>query len=173
MRVINLLPWREALYRKRRRNFALALLSLTTAGSAWAAISHHANVQNRMGYDSHVTHLQTALSHLELDNVLLQHSLHELAEHNEQLQSRIIQWQQQRQWQQLMSEWQLLAEGAQISDITWQGNELLLSGFSDAADPLRRLIDGSPQWQLEEIELNAQTRFRFVVSRALQMKEGI
>jgi Tfp pilus assembly protein PilN len=173
MRVINLLPWREALYQRRRREFVIALLAIALLSAVWALCRHRNNTQDRREYDAQIVHLQAVLSDLERSQLSLLQKTAETSASRKKLQSNISQRMQQLAWQQRIHDWQLLAGGARISQISWHGDELLLRGSSEKADPLRALIEVSPHWQLQQIELNAQNRYQFLMALAVHDEGGL
>ncbi|MDO9521927.1 MAG: hypothetical protein Q7L19_17125 [Pseudohongiella sp.] len=173
MRVINLLPWREAMYTRQRRHFIGVLTGFVCVALMLASVIHWRDGRNRISYDEALANLQSQLSKLQQDGFLIEQASAELAGLGGKLQSARHDRIQQREWLQLMQEWQLLATEARISAVTWRGDEVVLRGVSEVADPLRKLIYNSPHWQLQQIELNAQSRYQFLVSRSLQIEVSL
>lgn len=172
MRVINLLPWREPLYQKRRRNFLSILLTLLGTLVLMALISYKQHTNLRAAYDQNKTHLRTTVTLLEQQTVLLHQQVRDLAASGEKLQAIKQRRRQQLEWQHHMQQWLMLAADTHISEIKWQGDELLVTGtaVTGAAGgqpgALRRFLQSPAQWQLQQIELDARNRYQFVVSHA-------
>jgi Tfp pilus assembly protein PilN len=168
MRVINLLPWREAMYRQHRRRFVLTLSGVISLTVILVLVSHWNGRQDRLAFAGKLAGLQANLSDLERDSLVLLQASEQIADITKTLQSRQRQWLQQQEWLQQMQLWQMLARDARISSVTWSGDEITLQAVSEAANPVRKLIHHFPDWQLQQIELNARSEYQFVVSGVLR-----
>lgn len=168
MRVMNLLPWREALYKRRRRKFNTALVGILAVCLVCSAAHYRKQARYRLDYDKKVITLQRTLLRLQQEHELLQKTEADMLDFMRNVAVLQLKWNRQREWQQQLVQWQWLSQDTHISNVSWQGNELLLSGRSDALYSLRQLMQQSPHWQLEQIELDAQSGFRFVLSGAVQ-----
>jgi Tfp pilus assembly protein PilN len=166
MRVINLLPWREAMYRHNRRCFVLTLLGAVSLAVTLASVSHWNDTQDLLSFTRKLTALQASLSDLERDNFAILQGSEEIADITKSLQLKRREWLQQKEWLQQMQLWQLLARDARISVVTWSGDEIKMQAVSEAASPVRKLIHHLPGWQLQQIELNARSEYQFLLSSA-------
>lgn len=168
MRVINLLPWREYVHRRRQRNFVLSLLMISLLALMAGVLSHASSSRQRHLYDARMTELQGGLVHLQQEWLLLQQHADEFRQISQQLQALQRRWLKQREWQQLFLQWQLLSAAARIENITMKEGDLVLSGNSSDLAPLRQLLHQSPPWDLQQIALDGSTGFHFQVARSLQ-----
>lgn len=173
MRVINLLPWRERLYKRRYWRLITLLSVLLAACVVWGIFDYLDRRQGRNEHNARIADLQATLVQLEQDHSRIQHASTGLIDIARSAQSIQFQHRRHQAWLQSISEWQWLSAQVDIAEITLQDGKLLLRADSNDVHPLRVLMHQSPQWLLEQIGLDAQARFSFLISQTLRTEEGI
>ena len=170
---MNLLPWRQALYRQRLRR-TLQILTAILALTAFALIlilkaffTEHGLAQQRM------TQLQQQLSSAAARQQLMQQSYETRLAINQRLQARHTVWQQNAAWQARMQEWARLDTAVRINKVHWTGQQLQLSGESDDASTLRHLKNQTlAQQEGHQIELATNGKYQFVISKQVSAIAG-
>ena len=164
--VLDLLPWRQTLYRKRSGQVmqALAVIALSSAiaiavvlqmffAERRAALQHRADIQQQLFIEA-------------AEQQSIQQSYEEQLTKNQRLFARQAHWQQNADWQAHMLEWARLGKTLTISEVHGSAQQLRVSGEADDAAAIRQLKGLiTAQQQNRQIELLPSGKFRFVISR--------
>lgn len=165
MPLINLLPWRDTVYRQRRRRFTRVLsvvfaLTLLVAGLWFVQVSGAAATAQ-----ADIHELQMTLSALEQESVRLLESMDKLQARSRDAQAPLVRRRAQQRWLGLLQEWQGLSTGARLSHVLYREQELTVTGISDYALPLQALLQASPAWEIRDLQLLSAAQYQFEVSR--------
>ena len=170
---MNLLPWRQALYRQRLRRTLqmltaiLALTAFTVILVLKAFFTEHHLAQQRM------TQLQQQLLNAAARQQFMQQTYETRLAINKKLQVRHTYWQQNAAWQARMQEWAQLVNVVRLSKVDWTGQLLQLSGESDDASTLRTLKHQALAHQQDhQIELATNGKYQFVISNQVSALSG-
>ena len=163
---INLLPWRQTLYRQRLRR-TIQVLTVILALTAFAVILILKTffTEQRLA-EQRMAQLQQQLLSAAAQQQLMQQSYETRLAINQRLQARQMYWQQSAAWQARMQEWARLDSAVRISKVQWTGQQLQLSGESDDASTLRHLKHQTlAQQEDHQIELATNGKYQFVISK--------
>lgn len=163
--VINLLPWRRACYKKRRRQILQILAAIIVCNVVLAAHVVQVHIEQRQQGQLRMTDLQQALRNAEIERHSRQHSYEMQLAKTHVLQDIVMRWQQNADWQTLMLEWGSLGKSIYVRQIVWADNRLQLFGEADDAGAIRTIKNLLPaQQQNPQIELAPSGKYQFMMS---------
>ncbi len=170
---MNLLPWRQALYRQRlRRTLQMLTAILTFTAFAVILILKAFFTEQRLA-QQRMAQLQQQLLNAAARQQFMQQSYETRLTIYQRLQAQHTYWQQNAAWQARMQEWAGLDNAVRISKVDWTGQQLQLSGESDDASSLRRLKHQTlAQQEDHQIELATNGKYQFVISKQVSAVSG-
>lgn len=171
MAVINLLPWRRDMVKRRLRQFLLTLLAVATLAAVLSLLHYSSNSHQRRHYETRLAELNKTLLQLQDETQILLTRSAGITRSADQMLALQQRWRQQYAWQQLILQWQALSAVAHIAGIDVQDGSVVLSGISHDMAPLRNLLHQSAGWQLQQIALDAESGFHFTAVHRLQTEE--
>jgi len=164
--VLDLLPWRHTLYRKRICLVMRALAVIALSSAIAGAVLLQMFFAERRWAQQRMAELQQQLVIAAAMQQSIQQSYQAQLTKNQRLLALQTQWQQNADWQAQMLEWAHLNKAVTISEVHWSAQHLLVSGEADDAAAIRHIKALIPaQQQNRQIELLPSGKFKFAISR--------
>lgn len=163
--LLNLLPWRQALYRKRLRQIIQMLAAMVLLSTIVVAVLIQVSVAAQRIAQQRLTDVQQQLLNAVGSQQLTQKSYQAQLAKMQVLLAHQARWQQNADWQKRMREWDRLVNTITINDVHWEASQLRVSGEVPDAGAVRNFEELIPaQQQIRQIELLPSGKYRFAIS---------
>ncbi|MDP3517954.1 MAG: hypothetical protein Q8S94_12380 [Pseudohongiella sp.] len=164
--VINLLPWRQALYKKRRRQTLQILVCIFVCQLVVAILLVSAHNARDEQAQQRLAAIQREVIKAEFDRQFLQQQYEVEFAKTAVLQETLTRWQQNADWQNVMRELGSLGTTVYVRQVAWTDNRLQLFGETNDAAAIRDLKNiFAAQQQNRQIELAPNGKYQFVISK--------
>ncbi len=163
--VINLLPWRQSLYKKRKRQILQILVCIFVCQLGVGILLVRAHNARDQYAQQRLAAIQSEVINAEFDRQFLQQQYEVQFAKTAVLQETLTRWQQNADWQKMMRDLGSLGTTVHVRQVAWTDNRLQFFGEANDAAAIRDLKNTfAAQQQNRQIELAANGKYQFVIS---------